>query len=75
MKRRVLLPAATPDLTMVARSGVPGCAIASFAGWFVPAGTPPRAVARLDEYGMPAVLAAEATPWGNSIRAAGIRAE
>ena len=41
--------AAMPALAIVAESGFAGFVVASFAGWFVPAGTPPGAVARLAE--------------------------
>jgi tripartite-type tricarboxylate transporter receptor subunit TctC len=47
---------AMPDLPTVAESGFAGFVVASFAGWFVPAGTPPGPVARLAEALRVAVL-------------------
>jgi tripartite-type tricarboxylate transporter receptor subunit TctC len=41
--------AALPDLPTVAESGFPGFEVASFSGWFAPAGTPPPVLARLEQ--------------------------
>lgn len=40
--------AAMPELPTVAESGFPGFEVASFAGWFAPAGTPAPVIARLE---------------------------
>jgi tripartite-type tricarboxylate transporter receptor subunit TctC len=41
--------ATLPELPTVAESGFAGFIVASFAGWFAPAGTPARAVERIAE--------------------------